>query len=41
MQCRVGTVKSRVWRTRERLAKALGYGGAEIGQDGVTLSAMG
>ena len=41
MRCQVGTVKSRVWRARDQLAKILGYSGNEIGQDGVTLSAMG
>lgn len=41
MNCRVGTVKSRVWRAREQLARMLGYDGSEIGSDGVVLSAMG
>lgn len=40
MNCRVGTVKSRVWRAREQLARMLGYDGSEIGRDGVLLSAM-
>lgn len=41
MNCRIGTVKSRVWRAREQLAVLLGYDGSEIGNDGLTLSAMG
>lgn len=41
MQCRVGTVKSRVWRAREQLALILGYDAAEIGADSMTLSALG
>jgi RNA polymerase sigma-70 factor (ECF subfamily) len=41
MNCQVGTVKSRVWRAREQLVKALGYGGSEIGNDAVMLSALG
>ena len=41
MGCQVGTVKSRVWRARDQLARALGYTGAEIGADGVMLSALG
>jgi len=41
MNCQVGTVKSRVWRAREQLARMLGYTGAEIGNDGVMLSALG
>jgi len=41
MGCQVGTVKSRVWRARDQLARALGYTGAEIGNDGVMLSALG
>lgn len=40
MNCRVGTVKSRVWRAREQLARLLGYDGSEVGSDGVLLSAM-
>ena len=39
LDCKLGTVKSRVSRARERLAEALGYTGTEIGQDAVTLSA--
>lgn len=41
MNCQVGTVKSRVWRARDQLARALGYGGAEVGNDAVMLSALG
>ena len=41
MNCQIGTIKSRVWRAREQLARVLGYTGAEIGADGATLSAMG
>ena len=40
MRCRIGTVKSRVWRAREQLGRMLGYTGAEIGSDGVALSMM-
>ncbi|GJE60854.1 sigma-70 family RNA polymerase sigma factor [Methylobacterium trifolii] len=40
LDCRIGTVKSRVWRAREQLAQALGYTGAEVGADRVTLSAL-
>ena len=41
MNCQIGTVKSRVWRAREQLVKALGYDGSEIGNDAVMLSALG
>ncbi|SDO44952.1 RNA polymerase sigma-70 factor, ECF subfamily [Methylobacterium phyllostachyos] len=41
MGCQVGTVKSRVWRARDQLARALGYPATEIGSDGVMLSALG
>lgn len=41
MGCQVGTVKSRVWRARDQLARALGYTATEIGSDGVMLSALG
>ena len=40
MGCQVGTVKSRVSRARDRLARALGYTGAEIGGDAVMHSAL-
>ena len=40
MRCRIGTVKSRVWRAREQLTRMLGYTGAEIGGDGIALSVM-
>ena len=40
MNCRVGTVKSRVWRAREQLARMLGYDGSEVGSDAILLSAM-
>ncbi|WP_132249147.1 sigma-70 family RNA polymerase sigma factor [Methylobacterium segetis] len=41
MNCRVGTVKSRVWRARDQLALLLGYTAEEIGADRITLSALG
>jgi RNA polymerase sigma-70 factor (ECF subfamily) len=41
MNCQIGTVKSRVWRAREQLVKALGYDGSEVGNDAVMLSALG
>ncbi|MCJ2124354.1 sigma-70 family RNA polymerase sigma factor [Methylobacterium sp. J-077] len=40
MDCQVGTVKSRVWRARDQLARMLGYNGAEVGNDAVMLSAL-
>jgi RNA polymerase sigma-70 factor (ECF subfamily) len=40
MNCQIGTVKSRVWRAREQLARLLGYTGAEVGSDGAMLSAL-
>lgn len=40
MGCRIGTVKSRLWRARERLAEVLGYTADEIGPDRLTRSAM-
>lgn len=41
MNCRIGTVKSRVWRAREQLAQILGYSAADVGSDSMTLSAVG
>lgn len=41
MGCQLGTVKSRVWRARDLLARALGYTGSEIGNDAVLLSVLG
>lgn len=41
LKCRIGTVKSRVWRARDQLAHMLGYTGADIGADHLTLSAIG
>jgi RNA polymerase sigma-70 factor (ECF subfamily) len=41
MGCQVGTVKSRVWRARDQLARALGYTGSDMASDGVMLSALG
>lgn len=40
MNCRIGTVKSRVWRAREQLAQILGYSAADVGSDSMTLSAV-
>lgn len=40
MGCQIGTVKSRVFRGRGRLARLLGYDGSDIGADWITLSAM-
>ena len=37
--CRIGTVKSRVWRARQRLACELGYDGSEVGGDGLMMAA--
>ncbi|HEX8415974.1 MAG TPA: sigma-70 family RNA polymerase sigma factor [Methylobacterium sp.] len=41
MNCRIGTVKSRVWRAREQLAALLGYEADEVGADRLGLSAVG
>ncbi|WP_244472405.1 MULTISPECIES: sigma-70 family RNA polymerase sigma factor [unclassified Methylobacterium] len=40
MGCKIGTVKSRLWRARERLADVLGYTADEIGPDGLVRSAI-
>ncbi len=38
MRCRIGTVKSRVWRAREQLARTLGFDATNVGADDITLS---
>lgn len=40
LNCRIGTVKSRVWRARDQLAYLLGYSADEVGADRLTLSAL-
>ena len=40
MGCRIGTVKSRVWRAREQLAVILGFNAGDVGADGTTLSVL-
>lgn len=40
MRCRIGTVKSRVWRAREQLAIVLGYGAVDVGADGAMMSVL-
>lgn len=40
LKCRIGTVKSRVWRARDQLAFLLGYTADEVGADRLTLSAL-
>lgn len=40
LNCRVGTVKSRISRARAQLAQILGYDGTAVGSDSVLLSAM-
>ena len=41
MQCKLGTVKSRVCRGRERLAQILGYSSVDLGSDRITRSVVG
>jgi len=40
LNCRIGTVKSRVWRARDQLAAMLGYSADEVGADHTTLSVL-
>ena len=41
MGCKIGTVKSRVWRARESLAALVGYSADEIGPDRLASSVLG
>jgi DNA-directed RNA polymerase specialized sigma24 family protein len=40
MGCKIGTVKSRVWRARESLAALVGYSADEIGPDRLANSVL-
>jgi RNA polymerase sigma-70 factor (ECF subfamily) len=40
MNCRIATVKSRIWRACAQLAQILGYDGSEVGSDSILLSAV-
>lgn len=40
MNCKIGTVKSRVWRAREQVAILLGFDAHELGADRVTMSVV-
>ncbi|WP_373318356.1 sigma-70 family RNA polymerase sigma factor [Methylobacterium haplocladii] len=40
MACKIGTVKSRVWRAREQIAVLLGIDPHELGADRVTMSVV-
>ena len=41
MHCKLGTVKSRVCRGRQRLAEILGYSSVDLGSDRITRSVVG